>query len=173
MRMAAGIDTREPFVIAGLSMGGMVATEIAKQLKPVAAILISSIPSSAQLPGYFRVAGALRLHKILPVALVKSAAKMKRFITSETSEDKKLLWQIINESDNSFIRWSMGAILQWKNEALPVSYIHIHGTRDEVLPLRYTQPTHVVQRAGHLLVLSRPQEMNQIIQQYLLSISPA
>jgi pimeloyl-ACP methyl ester carboxylesterase len=170
MRLAEGINKEEPFVVAGLSMGGMIATEIAKQFKPAATILISSIPTSAHLPGYFRIAAALRLHKIIPVGVIKTSAKLKRLITRETGEDKKMLRQIIDESDSSLVRWSMGAILQWRNEELPSSYIHIHGTRDEVLPLRYTKPTHVLQHAGHLLVMSEPAAINKIIGQYLSTV---
>jgi pimeloyl-ACP methyl ester carboxylesterase len=170
MRLAEGINKEEPFVVAGLSMGGMIATEIAKQFKPAATILISSIPASAHLPGYFRIAAALRLHKIIPVGVIKTSAKLKRLITRETGEDKKMLRQIIDESDSSLVRWSMGAILQWRNDELPSSYIHIHGTRDEVLPLRYTKPTHVLPHAGHLLVMSEPAAINKIIGQYLSTV---
>ncbi len=110
LRLAAFINTREPFIIIGLSFGGMLAIEIARQYKPVATILISSVPVSSQLPGYFKAAGKLGLHKMVPVSLVKSAAATKRFLTHEKSADKKLLWQIIDESDPDIIRWGMDAM---------------------------------------------------------------
>ncbi|WP_315821749.1 hypothetical protein [Paraflavitalea speifideaquila] len=88
IRMAERIHTNEPFVLVGLSFGGMLVTEIAKRYPPVKTILIASIPLSTQLPGYFRVAGALRLHKIVPIGLVKTSARLKRFITKEKSADK-------------------------------------------------------------------------------------
>ena len=163
-RLAERIDTREPFVLVGLSFGGMLVTEIAKLHKPVKTILLASIPTSRQLPGYFRVAGALRLHKVIPIQLIKTAARLKRFITNETSADKKLIWQVINESDPVLIRWSMGAILAWKNEEIPATVYQIHGTRDELLPLRYTRPQHVIPKAGHLFILTRAQEVNKILQ---------
>jgi len=166
-RMTERIDQSQPFALVGLSFGGMLVTEIAKQTNPVKTILISSIPLSAHLPRYFRVAAALRLHKIVPIRLIKVSARLKRFITNETSEDKKLLWEIINSSDPAFIRWSMTAVLNWKNEVLPPSVVQIHGTRDEVLPVRYTKPTHIIPRGGHLLVMSRPQEVNALLQQCL------
>lgn len=167
IRMAERIDTSQPFALVGLSFGGMLVTEIAKRYKPVSTILISSIPLSAHLPGYFRVAATLRLHKIIPIGFVKTSAKLKRFLTRERSDDKKLLWQIINESDNQLIRWSMGAILQWKNEELPQPWFQIHGTRDEVLPARYTRPTHIIPKAGHLLVMTNAQEVNQLLNSLL------
>ena len=167
MRLATNIDTTEPFVLVGLSFGGMLATEIAKQYQPVATILISSVPVSGHLPGYFRAAAKLKLHRIVPVSLLKTSAAAKRFFTRERADDKKLLWQIINESDTSLIKWSMHAILNWQNETVPQPVYHIHGTRDEILPIRYTQPTHTIAKAGHMLVMTRPEEVNEILSNVL------
>jgi pimeloyl-ACP methyl ester carboxylesterase len=166
-RMAQRVDTSEPFVLIGLSFGGMLVTEIAKRYKPVKTILISSIPLSAHLPGYFKVAKVMRLHKVVPIGLIKTSARLKRFITNEKSEDKKFLWEMIRESDPALIRWSMDAILHWKNEEMPQPVYQIHGTRDEVLPARYTRPTHIIPKAGHLFVLTRPDELNKILQDLL------
>lgn len=167
MRMAAGIHTNEPFALIGLSFGGMLAVEIAKKYKPVMTVLISSIPCSDHLPGYFKMAGKLRLHKLVPISLLKSGAMAKRFFTNEKSDDKKLLWQIIRESDPRMIRWSMEAILSWKNEDLPQPICHIHGSRDEILPIRYTQPTHTVKSGSHMLVIEEAASVNEILQNAL------
>lgn len=166
-RMARRIDTTQPFILVGLSFGGMLATEIAKSKPPVRTILLSSIPLSAQLPGYFRTAAALRLHKWVPIGWVKTAARLKRFVTRERSEDKKLLWEIINSSDNDFIRWSMAAILGWQNNVLPQSLVQIHGSRDIILPGRYTHPTHIIPGAGHLMVMTQAQAVNALLSEYL------
>ncbi|MFT3824600.1 MAG: alpha/beta hydrolase [Chitinophagaceae bacterium] len=163
LRLALPIDTTEPFALIGLSMGGMIATEISKRLDSSALVLISSVPLASHLPGYFRIAATLRLHKVVPIGLVKASAKMKRLFTVETNEDKIMLRQIIQDSDNRFIRWAMDAILKWKNDQLPVVYTHIHGTRDEVLPLRFTRPTHIIKKAGHLMVMTNAREVNRII----------
>jgi pimeloyl-ACP methyl ester carboxylesterase len=167
-RLAESIDTSEPFAIIGLSMGGMIAAEIARQYKPAFIILISSIPSSKQLPFYFKAAGALQLHKLVPVSLVKSAAKFKRAFTTETGEDKAILLTIIRDSDSKFIYWAMDAILKWRSEELPEPYTHIHGTKDEVLPIRFTKPTHIIFKGGHLLVMNRANEINQILKEVLI-----
>ncbi|MEP6749729.1 MAG: alpha/beta hydrolase [Bacteroidota bacterium] len=167
LRLAEKIDASEPFGIIGLSMGGMITTEIAREYTPAFTILISSVPSSKQLPFYFKGVGALRLHKLVPVSFVKSASKYKRLFTTESEEDKLLLRDIIRESDSKFIYWAMDAILKWKNEDLPLSYIHIHGTKDEVLPIRFTKPTHVISKGGHLMVMNRAGEINAILNEVL------
>jgi pimeloyl-ACP methyl ester carboxylesterase len=169
MRLAERIDTQEPFTLIGLSFGGMLAIEIAKQYKPVMTVLISSVPLSAHLPGYFRMAAKLRLHRLVPISLLKTGAVAKRFFTNESSDDKKLLWQIIRESDPVMIRWSMQAILTWKNDWMPDQVCHIHGTRDEILPLRYTRPTHTINRGSHMLVMEQADSVNDILKTALQS----
>lgn len=168
MRLAEKIDTRHPFAIVGLSMGGMLAAEIASQLNPRFVVLISSIPSYKHLPGYYKLAGNLKLHKLVPISLVKSAAVLKRLFMAENNENKEIVRKAIDDSDPVFIRWALDAILKWKNEPYLPSYIHIHGTKDDVLPIKYTNPTHIIPRAGHLLVMNQAGEVNKILEETFL-----
>jgi len=163
LRLASKINREEPFALVGLSFGGMLATEIAKQFNPAVTVLISSVPVAKQLPGYFRLAGKIRLHKIVPVSLLKTSAATKRFFTRESNADKKLLREIINESDAGLIRWSINAILNWQNETIPQPVWHIHGTRDEILPVKFTQPTLTIPKQGHMLVMTCPQAVNEFL----------
>ncbi len=166
-RLAEKIDHEQPFVLVGLSMGGMMAAEIAKIHKPAVTILLSSVPVHSHLPYYFGWAYRMKLHKIVPVGLLKSASILKRGLTPDSKEDKQVLKQVIKESDPAFIRWAMNAILSWKNEDIPQPYWHIHGTKDEILPLKYTQPTHLVQGGNHLMIMSRAAELNLLLEQLL------
>lgn len=163
LRMAESIVVEEPFVLMGLSMGGMIASEIARVKKPAKLILISSVPCSGNLPFYFRTAGTLSLYKLVPVAALKWAARTKRFFTTETNEDKELLRQVIQESDNDFIKWAVEAILKWKQDVPLPDLVHIHGTKDEVLPIRFTHPTHIIKGAGHMMIMTQAREINKLL----------
>ena len=169
--MAEGINTDEAFCIIGLSMGGMLAIEIANQLHPAQTILISSIPSSLHLPLYYRYLGRLHLHKIIPIGLVQKAAILKRLFTTESEEDKRMLKAMIRRSNAPFIRWAMGAILNWQCVVVPEKLFHIHGTHDEILPKRFTKPTHVIAKGGHLMVMNRASDVNKILAEILSPIS--
>lgn len=168
-RLAASIDTTQPFILAGLSFGGMLATEIAKIHRPETIILISSVPCAKQLPGYYHIAGKLHLHRLVPISLLKSASLLKRLFTAETPEEKKYLRKAIRETDASFVRWSLEAILNWDSSSPPANYIHIHGSGDLVLPVRYTGATHVIRGGGHLMVLTRAAEISRILQEAVKS----
>jgi len=163
MKMAGSIDTAEPFALVGLSIGGMMVSEIAKIYPPLITVLISSVPVYSQLPPYFKMAAGVRLHKLIPPFIYQSASMTLRFFSPESAEIKALLMQIVRESDPDFIRWGIQAVPEWKNQRLPDPYVHIHGTNDIVLPIRYTKPTHVIQGAGHLLVMNNAASVNTIL----------
>ena len=166
-RLAQKMDTKSPFALLGLSMGGMVAVEISKVQQPVLTILVSSIPLSNQLPGFYKLAGKLYLYKLVPVSLIKKASMLKRYFAAESAEDKQTLRNVVIESDASFIRWAMGAILKWENEILPKPYFHIHGSSDEILPIKYTHPTHIIPNGKHLMVMTKAGELNLLLNEIL------
>jgi len=169
-RLAEKIDSNYPFVLIGLSMGGMIASEISEKYNPAKTIIISSVPSSSQLPPYFRFARKFKLYKFIPTQLIKSAAIAKRIFSKESNEDKTILRKMIKESSEVFIKWAIHAVVAWHKEDLPSSYIHIHGTNDELFPISFTKPTHIIKNGGHFMVMTHSKKINQILENTLTSL---
>ena len=107
------------------------------------------------------------MHKLVPISLMKSAALMKRLFTAETAEQKAYLKMAIREVDTSFIRWALDAIVKWKGTAVFADYIHIHGSKDAILPVRFCKPTHIIKGGGHLMILTKNNEISDIIKEYV------
>ena len=155
IRMAEEINTNEPFSLVGLSMGGMIASEIAEKLHPAKTILISSYPSSLMFPALFSWAKQTKAYRFVPPAIFKRASIAKRFFTAEEAADKALIKQQIMDCDMDFLKWSIPAILNWKREQVPDNIFCIHGSRDEVLPMnRRVKNLFTVNKAGHMMVLT-------------------
>ena len=159
LRLAGAIRTSEPFILVGLSMGGMMAVEIAKKFPPVCIVLISSIPQSGQLPGYYRVAAALNAGFLFPPSLLKKLAGLKKAI----SPASKLVREMFRDCDDEFFKWAMTAVPGWDNHQVPQPLYHIHGKKDLVLPIRLTHPTQAVAWAGHMLVMTHPTVVNAFL----------
>jgi pimeloyl-ACP methyl ester carboxylesterase len=166
-RLAKKMNTNEDFIIIGTSLGGFIATEIALKYRPACVIIIGSVPVASNLPVYYRIAGRLKIHKIIPGSLFKVSAIIKHFFSREDAEDKKIIIQMIKETDAGFIRWGINAVLNWENSQLPKSLFHIHGTKDEMFPYSYTTPTHTIARGDHIIVISRAGEVNTILNEIL------
>ncbi len=168
-RLADAIDTTEPYFIIGVSLGGIIASEISTRFNPLATIIIGSVPAISQLPGYYKWVRKLKIQKILPGSFYKIAAITKHYFNPAPPEDKKVTIEMIRESDPAFISWGIDAVLKWTNEQIPKKLYHIHGTRDEIFPFVYTSPTHTISKGGHVLVMSHADEINKIINGILTS----
>jgi len=90
-RMSKAITTENPILI-GLSFGGMMAIEISKLIPVEKVILISSIRSRSELPGWMKAAGLLGLNKVLPMKSYKLTEPIQnRFIGVTTPEEKEMV----------------------------------------------------------------------------------
>ena len=167
-RLSGQIDQSEPFILIGLSLGGMMAVEIAKRLDPICTIIVSSIPVKAHLPGYFKLAGKLGLGKLISPSFMKAATKAKHALSMRSAANRRLMFDIIRAGDDRFIRWAITAVLEWENKEVPQHFYHIHGTRDEIFPIGLTTPTHIVEKGDHNFVISRPEILNQMLKEIIL-----
>jgi len=166
-RLTVQIDKSSPFALVGLSLGGIMSVEMAKVIKPACTILISSVPVSAHLPRYYRIAGQLGLGKLVPASLLKAATSVKHGLMLRPAANRRLMMDVIRDGDDQFIRWALTAVLEWENTEIPQPLYHIHGTRDEVFPIRLTTPTHIIRKAGHMFLLYRADTVNRILSEIL------
>lgn len=169
-RLALNIDTSTPFYLIGLSFGGMLATEIAKKLKPVHTFLISSSPVYKQLPWYYRMPGRLRLQKLIPIRSLKKGSRIvMKLLGARTHDERMLLKQLVADSDPAFMKWALTSILTWRNKDRPANLTHIHGTADLILPIRYYKPDVIIPNGGHFMVYANAEEISAYIRQKITS----
>ncbi|MEO5644365.1 MAG: alpha/beta hydrolase [Bacteroidia bacterium] len=163
------IEINQPVILIGLSFGGIVAQQLAKKINPALTIIISSVSSPKELPWYFKLSGRLHLDRVTPFRLMKFPNFITNWIFGAKSrEDKKLLQQIIRESDNKIIRWSVRQILNWKGATVAV--YHIHGTKDRLLPLKNVNVNAKVKDGGHFMVYNKAEEIERILEEQLSKI---
>ena len=166
LRLAKSIQDEE-YILVGLSFGGMVANEIARVNRPKKIIIISSLATSDELPWYFKSLGKLRLQKIIPGRFLKTAAFLGKIMGVNSSEDKEIIYSYVRNADTKLIRWSLNAIVNWKQQERLPGLVHLHGRKDRLLPAKYTHPDYLIDKAGHLMVLNRADAINAILQKEL------
>jgi pimeloyl-ACP methyl ester carboxylesterase len=164
-RLAERIDHTAPYYLVGLSFGGMLATEITKIMNPVHTFLISSIATYKELPWYYRAAGSISLQKSIPVGLLKNSNNIGlRLLGAKTEDELLLLKQLVADSDPYFMKWALTCILNWRNTERPANITQIHGTADNILPMRYTsKQDFVLDKAGHFMVYADGEKISDII----------
>ncbi|AWA31065.1 alpha/beta hydrolase [Flavobacterium magnum] len=162
-RISKKIVSANP-ILVGLSFGGILAVEISKFLKPRKIILIASAKTRYELPKIYRVAGKMKLNKLLPSSMLK----MQNFITNwffgvETKDDKLLLNNVLIDTNPKFLRWAINEIVNWKNETYPENYIHLHGTKDQIIPIENVNVNFEIKNGGHFMTVNKPKEIETIL----------
>ncbi len=166
-RIRQSITTPNPILI-GYSFGGIMAIEIAKQIETEKIILIASAKTRKEIPSYYRFAGKLRIHSLLPTALLKYPNFFTNWVFgTETAEDKQILKRILVETDPGYLKWAIDQIVRWKNTFVPGNLVHIHGTKDRVLPFRFVKPDITVETGGHFMTLNRAKELSAMLRSQL------
>lgn len=166
-RLAEQISSPRP-VLIGLSFGGIMAIEIAKQRDVAKVILLASAKTRGEIPWYYRLAGKLRLHKLVPVAVMKRPGALTNWFFGARSElDKKVLKQTLEDTDPVFLKWAIDHVVRWENQTIPKKVFHIHGLNDRILPAGNVKSDAVVKSGGHLMTLTEPGEVNRLLRLHL------
>jgi pimeloyl-ACP methyl ester carboxylesterase len=166
-RFSSLIKSDDAFILIGLSFGGMLASEIARLRMPMKTIIISSLASSSELPWYFKQAGKIGLHKAVPVKFLKAGTVIKNIMGVASKEDKAIIYNYARTADPGMVRWSLNAIVNWDQPDRLPGIIHLHGSNDRMLPLKYTHPDFVIKGGGHLMIFNKADEVNKILNEVL------
>lgn len=162
LRLTEQIDTSQPFILAGLSLGGMCATEIANVLKPEKVILISSCKTSDELPLYLKMFRFFPVHRLLGDKFyIRMAVKIYRVFGFRRNQ-VKLFADMLNEMPPGYFMRACNLIINWNNKTHRET-IHIHGDRDMILPFRNVSNPIRVKRGSHVMLLNQPEEVSRII----------
>ena len=166
-RMTQKITTPHP-ILVGLSFGGMVAMEIAKQIPVKKVILISSAKERKELPWFYRFSAKLKLQKILPYTLIKRTNGFTYWLFGATSaHEKALLKEIFRKTPTTFLKWAINAILTWKNTEISTHILHIHGDKDRILPYKNVKDTLCITGGGHSMIVNKAHEIAPLINKFL------
>lgn len=164
LRLTAQIKTDKPIII-GLSFGGMIAIEIAKQIPVTKVVLLSSVKDFYEVPPYFRVFRWFPIHRIFPFKSILWAIYGFAYWVFGVNDpdERKLLKVILLDTDPHFLKWALHRVVTWKNETVPKNLSHIHGLCDRIFPALFVEPDFTLEQAGHLMVFDRAAEISQLI----------
>lgn len=168
-RLAASIDTSQPYAIVGLSMGGMIASAMTTFLQPHKTILISSVGCNAEFPPLLRFARFTRIYKLLPEFIFhpRYVLPFHRIFGGNGEGQKTLMRYFLLQANPKFMKWAIGSIVTWSNCDRPKSIFHIHGNNDWILPIKYTKPDVVISKGSHFMVWTKAGQVSKILEQAL------
>ncbi len=164
-RLTTQIKSKRPILI-GLSFGGIIAVEIAKQIDTEKVILISSTKNEQEVPFYFKIFRWLPIYLLLPAKLLLWFGRMiaSWFFGLKTIDERKLLNAILFDTDARFVKWAIHQIVTWKNELIPQNIYHIHGEGDRIFPFQFVHEDFSVEKGGHLMIITQADCISNLIQ---------
>lgn len=162
IELAKQIDTTRPFALAGVSMGGMLASEIARTHEPEFLALISSAESTEELPWLYHMAKWLPLHHLNNEFFLSIYLKMPLAMRGvDEKSDRKLYLQMIRDTGVKFMNWQIDKIIRWggmEKDAINCPIHSIHGKKDKVIPISKNRSyTRIVENASHKMVINQPE----------------
>lgn len=167
-RLIDQITSDRPILI-GLSFGGTIAIEIAKQIEVEQLILISSVKDKFEIPPYFRIFRWLPLHRLFPFKAFLWAGYciVYWFFSLKTVEERQLLRAILMDTDAHFTQWAIHRLITWQNEIIPEHLYQIHGSSDRIFPVHFVEPDCTVPEGGHLMILNQAAQISTLLQKII------
>lgn len=151
-------------VVIGNSLGGMLAIEIAKQVRLNKVILISSIKTKGEAPAYFKVFRAIPLQKAIPGNLVRKMGRLLQPLLGRMSEqDAWLFTDMLEKSSPQFLHWAMNAALYFDNDVVPDNVYHITGDKDLIFNYKKMVNPTIVKGGTHIMVFDMAKQVNKLL----------
>lgn len=164
------VDTSRPFAIIGVSLGGMVATELAELINPEAVVIIASAKTRQELPAGYRLNRYLPVHKLIGGKTMRWSTKTFQPIYEPMEKEQRALFlSMINAKEPAFLNQAVRLIVEWDRELAPAGIIHVHGTKDRTLPFRCVEATHSIAGGTHMITYSQPKQIEEIVLQQIVS----
>lgn len=162
-RMAAFVKKEMP-VLIGVSFGGVLALEISKLIPTKKVMIISSLKSRSELPKRLKLLQKLGLYKLLPTGRISKIDDFSRFNFHQTLKRKTELYnRYMRVRNEKYLNWAIKTVLHWKGDCDISNVVHIHGTRDEIFPIKYIDNCIPVENGTHAMIITRAKTISKII----------
>jgi len=155
-------------VVIGNSMGGMLAIEIGKLVSLEKIILISSIRTVDEAPGYFKLFRTIPVYKAVPDKFFSAADFFIEIIFGKMSDKEKDIFKdMLKNASPEFMKWAMGAILHWDNKIIPPNVYQISGDKDLVFPYENLKDAIIVKGGTHIMIFDMAPQINKLLNDIL------
>lgn len=156
-------------VLIGVSFGGIIVQEIAKQIELDQLIIISSVKSNKEFPRRMRFSKRTGIHKLLPTGLVVNLESLLKYSFGIAPKRLELYQKYLSVNDKRYLDWALDTIMNWDQEKPIENIVHIHGNQDPVFPIKYIENCMVIEKGTHIMIINRFRWFNENLPKIILS----
>lgn len=167
-RLVGKIDTAQPFVLIGTSLGGMIALELTRYVQPTKVILMASVKSRDEMPAFIRSMRYLNFHKLIPPGVYKhvNGLMAARLDSRRDSTVASLIREMTIDASPQFIDWAINAVINWQPDFnMPDNLVHIHGSNDTLFPVKLIKKAVIIKNGSHVMNLTLSTEVNKVLKE--------
>jgi len=167
LRISEQIDTTKPFVLIGVSLGGMISCELADIINPEKVIIISSASSSEEVPKMYTFFKTFPVYREISPSLFKyTSYLLQPLYEPDRKLEKETCVNMLHAKDPLFIKRAVHLIVSWdRTEADNVNknIMHIHGNIDNTLPIENVKADFIINGGSHMMALTKAEDISEII----------
>ena len=163
-RLVQNIAHTNP-VLVGVSFGGMVVQEMSKYVDAKKIIIISSVKSRDELPRRLKIIRATKLYKLFPANKIAKTKSFPMLKFHKTLRKKIELYnKYLNIRDRDYLKWAVYNVLSWNPNAINKDVIHIHGSKDEIFPIKNIKDCLEIKDGTHVMILNKGKKISAVLE---------
>lgn len=161
--LALQVDASKPHALIGVSMGGMVAQELAAITHPRKVIIVSSWKGPQEMPRSLRMLRGTHPERILTTTVLKQTLPIARWqMGVEQPEDIALFNDLITVHSVAQLKAQINACITWNGPPEPVKdLVHIHGDHDRLMPIGHVHDARCIHGGSHFMVFNKAKEVGE------------
>lgn len=161
--------THENPVLIGVSFGGVIVQEMSKLIPVKKVIIISSIKSNQELPKRLKLVEKTKVYKLFPAKFIEN---IETYVSMFLGDYQKKKFQeykkYMSVRNAAYLNWAIVTILHWQQSESLKNITHIHGTRDEVFPIKYINDCIEIENGTHTMIITKAKKITKAISQALI-----
>ena len=161
MRMCQRVKHQNPILI-GVSFGGVLVQEMARQMDCKKIIIISSVKSNQEMPKHMKLAQVINAHRLLPTQLIKNIETFALFVFGNGIQRRLDHYKrYLSERDPEYLSWAIDRLVKWNRNSPQKDIIHIHGAQDSIFPVKNIQDPFIKTDGDHAIILNKSDWFNK------------
>jgi len=167
-RMSRFIKSKDP-ILLGVSLGGVLVQEISKIIKCEKVIIVSSVKSKSELPIPMKMAKHTQIHKLLLLEWVENIENLVLFVFGDSIKIRVNLYKkYLSLRDREYLALAIDELVNWKQDYVIESIIHIHEKKDNIFPIRSIQQPVIKIKGSHAIILTQANWFNENLPKLIL-----
>jgi pimeloyl-ACP methyl ester carboxylesterase len=162
-RMCEFIQEKNP-VLIGVSFGGILVQEMSKIIQVQKVIIISSIKNNSELPKRLQLAKVTKTYKLFPTNHISNIESFISLVFSTMAQKRIAQYRMfLSVRDPLYLNWAIHHVLHWNQTETLSNVIHIHGTKDEIFPIKNIPNCIEIEDGSHIMILNKGKKISTIL----------